>query len=175
MVPPDGVSGGYRGNRPPMLGGSGVRRSRPQQPQETAVVRDDPPPPDGKKRVLFLCIGNAVRSQMAEAFARTYGSDVLTPCSAGLSPAVAIAPLTRQILEERNIRVDGQFPKGLEHLRGSFDLVVNLSGQRVSFPGATVVDWPVPDPIGQSAEVYRSAADVIEGLVMGLILELRPA
>ena len=48
------------------------------------------------KRVLFVCIGNACRSQMAEAFARTYGSDVMIAASAGLAPAMGVAPDTMQ-------------------------------------------------------------------------------
>ena len=167
MVPPGGMSGGYRGNRPPMRGGSGPSSSRDAAPA-SASLRP-------KKRVLFVCIGNAIRSQMAEAFARAYGSDVLAPDSAGLSPATMIPPLTTQILRERNIRMDGQFPKGIEMMRDPYDLVVNLSGQRLNLPGARILEWPVPDPIGQTEPVFRAAANHIEGLVMKLILELRAA
>jgi protein-tyrosine-phosphatase len=111
---------------------------------------------------------------MAEAFARAYGSDVLSAHSAGLSPAMIIQPQTIDVLMERNIRADGQFPKSLDVvLRESFDLIVNMSGQRLQIPGGHVVDWPVPDPIGQTEEVYRTVATQIEGLVMGLILKLR--
>jgi len=133
----------------------------------------------GKKRVLFVCIGNSCRSQMAEGFARAYGSDVLAAASAGVSPAMLIAPLTKQVLEERNIRIDGHFPKGLEIVaRESFDVIVNMSGfnmTRIKLPGssARVVDWSVPDPIGQNESVYRTVAAQIEALVMRLILELR--
>jgi arsenate reductase len=127
-----------------------------------------------KARVLFVCIGNSCRSQMAEAFARAYGSDVLAPFSAGLSPASIIAPLTKQVLGEKNIRVNGQFPKSIDWaLRESFDIVVNMSGQPLSIKNTRVVDWPVTDPIGQSADVFRAVAGQIEGLVMRMILELR--
>ena len=127
-----------------------------------------------KKRVLFLCIGNSCRSQMAEAFARAYGSDILAAQSAGLSPATIIQPQTIQVLAERNLGVDGQFPKGLEIVaREPFDLVVNMSGQPVSLPKSRVVVWPVRDPIGESEAVYRGVVQQIEGLVMGLILSLR--
>ncbi|HKS96927.1 MAG TPA: ArsC family transcriptional regulator [Terriglobia bacterium] len=123
---------------------------------------------------MFLCIGNSCRSQMAEAFARAYGSDVMTVESAGLSPATIIAPLTKQVLAERNLNIDSHFPKGLEvAARESFDLVVNMSGQPVKLLQARVVDWPVRDPIGQSEAVYRGVVQQIESLVMGLILSLR--
>jgi len=111
---------------------------------------------------------------MAEAFAKTYGSDVLTAHSAGLSPAMIIQPQTIQVLLERNVRTDGQFPKNLEVvLQQPFDVVVNMSGQRLQVPGARVIEWPVQDPIGLSETVYRNVATQIEGLVMRLILDLR--
>lgn len=128
------------------------------------------------KRVLFVCIGNSCRSQMAEGFARTYGSDVLTPFSAGLAPAHIVAPLTYQTMREWNIGLDGQFPKSLDAFPDGerFDLVVNMS--RYPLPltyNAQVETWDVRDPIGESPEVYREVAKQIEGLVMNLILRLR--
>jgi len=133
-------------------------------------------PAPAKRRVLFVCIGNSCRSQMAEAFARAYGSDALWVQSAGLGPAPMVAPLTRQILQEKNVRSDDQFPKGLDMMaREKFDLVVNMSGRQFSFPSGQMVEWVVRDPIGQTAETYRSVAEQIEGLVMRLILETRAA
>jgi arsenate reductase (thioredoxin) len=159
MVPP----GGIRGGRPPMRGGVKPRSSPP-----AATVSHD------KKRVLFVCIGNSCRSQMAEAFARTYGADVMIARSAGLNPATTIAPLTRQVLGERNIQLDGHFPKDLDGVvLEPFDIVVNMSGEKLPLAAARSIEWPVTDPIGQSEEVYRSVATQIEGLVMRLILELR--
>lgn len=116
---------------------------------------------------------------MAEGFARAYGSDILVAASAGVSPATLIAPLTKQVLAERNIRMDDHFPKGLEMFaRESFDVIVNMSGvnlkeAKLPVTAARVVDWPVPDPIGQKESVYQAVAGQIEGLVMRLILELR--
>jgi arsenate reductase (thioredoxin) len=131
-------------------------------------------PAAAKKRVLFVCIGNSCRSQMAEAFARAYGSDILVAESAGLMPAMTIAPLTRQVLAERNLNIDSHFPKGLELAgREPFDVVVNMSGQPLSLPSARVLTWLVRDPIGQPESVYQSVVQQIEGLVMGLILSLR--
>lgn len=129
-----------------------------------------------KKRVLFVCIGNACRSQMAEAFARAYGSDILIAKSAGLAPAGALPPLTRQILSEKQISTDGQFPKNLESFVGQpFDVVINLSGESLpdAFGAARLIEWSVRDPIGENQSVYRAVAGQIESLVMRLILELR--
>src|SRR5215468_4617115 len=161
-----GMTGGTRGGRHRM---GGPRNIAPR-PVEKPVKR----PPAEKKRVLFVCIGNSCRSQMAEGFARAYGSDIIDPQSAGLSPAASISPLTRQVLGEKNVKIDDHFPKGVEVVsRITFDVVVNMSGTRLSIPGTRVIDWSVQDPIGHKEEVFRTVAAQIEGLVMRLILELR--
>ena len=128
-----------------------------------------------KKRVLFVCIGNSCRSQMAEGFARTYGDDIILASSAGLSPAPIVQPLTKQVLAQRNVRIEDQFPKGMEILQTQqFDLIVNMSGQKLPVGASdTVRDWQVLDPIGQSESIYHAVAEQIEGLVMRLIIELR--
>ena len=127
-----------------------------------------------KKRVLFVCIGNSCRSQMAEAFAQAYGSDVMEVHSAGLSPASIIAPLTKVVLAEKNLGIGTQFPKSLEIVSNQpFDIVVNMSGAVLDMPPARMIEWPVKDPIGQKPEVYRTVASQIESLVMRLILDLR--
>ena len=166
MVPPRDVTGGIRGGRPRM---GGDRTPKPPMARSATAAKT-------KKRVLFLCIGNACRSQMAEAFAKAYGADILIVQSAGLAPAVSMPPLTRQTLSEKNISSEGQYPKGVESFPGeSFDVVVNLSGERLppAFGAARIIDWIVRDPIGESPDVYRSVATQIEGLIMRLILELR--
>ena len=157
--------------------GSSRVRSRPQSPPEQQAAY---PAPDGptrtKKRVLFVCMGNSCRSQMAEAFARTYGSDVMEAHSAGLSPATIIAPLTRKVLSGKNLNIEGQFPKGIDLFsRVKFDVIVNMSGMPMMTESARIVEWLVPDPIGKTEEVYRAVESQIEDLVMRLILELRAA
>jgi arsenate reductase (thioredoxin) len=165
------MSGGFRGARPRM---GGPRRS--DAPAARAHGLGPSAPIQRKrKRVLFVCIGNSCRSQMAEGFARAYGGDILVAASAGLSPALIVQPLTRQVLAERNVRIDDQFPKGMEILtRERFDVIVNMSGQKLpQVPGVSIRDWSVHDPIGQKEPVYQAVAEQIEGLVMRLILELR--
>ena len=94
--------------------------------------------------------------------------------SAGLSPAGMIAPMTKQVLAQRNLSLDGHFPKDLEAVSGQqFDVVVNMSGHPVSAPDARVVTWTVADPIGQKEAVYQTVVSQIEQLVMSLILTLR--
>ena len=130
---------------------------------------------DPLKRVLFVCVGNACRSQMAEAFARAYGQDALVAASAGLTPAMAVMPDTVRAMAEKEIDLAGQFPKSIRHLGHSqFDLVVNMTG--IPLPdgiGATVVEWRVPDPVAMKYEAHCDVRDEIERLVMNLILKLR--
>ena len=169
MVPDAGGKnpGGVRGVRHRLRGPS---RIDPVAPPAM------PKPPAAKKRVLFVCIGNSCRSQMAEAFAEAYGADIMEVQSAGVSPATYIAPLTKQTLAERNLNIDDHFPKSVDSLRSQpFDVVLNMSGTPLKMPGAQVIDWVVPDPIGQSEAYYRTVATQIEALVMRLILELRTA
>ena len=128
-----------------------------------------------KKSVLFVCIGNLCRSQMAEGFARTYGLDVLEPASAGLVGGWSIPVSTHQAMQEKNIGLGGQFPKRLDDLsRKDYDVIVNMSGYPL--PGdlqGTVEDWEVADPMGCDADEFREVRDDIENRVMRLILKMR--
>ena len=95
--------------------------------------------------------------------------------SAGLFPAPIIQPLTKKVMEEKNIRLDDQHPKGLDAVDpASFDLIVNMSGHKLPVKGPMeIMDWKVQDPIGEPEEVYVSVRDQIEMGVMRLILEFR--
>jgi arsenate reductase (thioredoxin) len=128
-----------------------------------------------RKRVLFVCIGNSCRSQMAEAFARAYGSDVMYPASAGLAPATDIAPDTMEAMHAKALDLRDHFPKSLRHVsRAQFDLVVNMSGMTLpSEVTARIVDWDVPDPVLMDYEEHCEVRDLIERKVMQLVLEMR--
>ncbi len=79
-----------------------------------------------KKTVLFVCIGNACRSQMAEAFARATVPMFWMSRAAGLAPAVSIPELTIRVMLEKNLRMEGQYPKPLDTWAGTvFDLAIN--------------------------------------------------
>lgn len=165
-----------------MLGSSRVRTRPGQVPPPTAVsnpvVFHTLPKPvqvPGRKRVLFVCIGNSCRSQMAEGFAKAYGNDILEVHSAGLSPASIVQDETHQTMLERGVRLEGQHPKGIEMMmRQPFDVVVNMSGQQMPrMQSQRNLEWKVRDPIGRSDDVYQEVAEQIEKLVKGLIAELR--
>ena len=129
-----------------------------------------------KKRVLFVCIGNSCRSQMAEAFARTYGGDIAIPASAGLAPAPYVARNTLRAMAAKNIALTEHFPKGIRDLgRAEFDLVINMSGGYLPavFGTAKIIDWDIPDPVAMEYDRHCEIRDAIERRVMDLILELR--
>jgi protein-tyrosine-phosphatase len=128
-------------------------------------------------RVLFVCIGNAHRSQMAEGFAKTYGADVCQAASAGLSPINQVPAITLDVMSEKNIDLSRHFPKAITEVQPeSYDLIVNMSGMplpAVLTGRVPVRSWDVADPIGDSQALHRKVRDQIESLVMSLILEVR--
>jgi arsenate reductase len=109
-------------------------------------------PDDSRKKVLFVCTGNSVRSQMAEALLRTYGSDKFEVFSAGTTPA-GIHPLTKQVLAEMNVTTEGQYSKHLDKLADiKFDYVIPLCEVAalscVNIPGEHErINWYIDDPI----------------------------
>jgi arsenate reductase len=130
--------------------------------------------PARKIKVLFLCIGNSCRSPMALGLAQHYGSDVMWAESAGVYPINRVDPFSIRAMQDRNIDISEHFPKGLDEVdANSFDLIVNMSGQKL--PGAQmyVEDWNVPDPITKSGDDFKRTADLLEQMVMRLILQLR--
>jgi arsenate reductase len=131
-----------------------------------------------RTKVLFLCIGNACRSQMAEAIARHTAADVIEASSAGLVPFGEVPATTLAVLRERGISADGQTSKPLraEDVSAA-DIVVNMTGRSgaaiFSGPMARIEDWDVGDPYGLDLAVYRAICDQIEARVEELARRLR--
>ena len=131
-----------------------------------------------RTKVLFLCIGNACRSQMAEAIARHSASDVIDPSSAGLVPFGEIPSTTLTVLRGRGISAEGQSSKPLrpEDVTAA-EIVINMTGRS----GATIFseklpqleDWDVGDPFGSDLAVYREIRDQIQVRVDDLARHLR--
>jgi arsenate reductase (thioredoxin) len=133
--------------------------------------------PNNKRKVLFLCIGNSCRSQIAEAMARHYYPHVMEAESAGLAPLGSVARQTLAALAERGIRAEGLYSKGIDEVRSFFtpEIVVNISGRKVGlmFPGTRIVDWDVEDPFGSDLEIYRRISTEIETHMRELVKELK--
>ena len=126
--------------------------------------------------VLFVCVGNCVRSQMAEAVARHLVADIISAESAGLRPLGFIDPTARAVVEERGMSMDGQFSKGLRnHVLRTPHLTINMSG----VPGQSFLedrafeDWPIADPFGEDMETHRRICDDIQSRIQALAERLR--
>jgi protein-tyrosine-phosphatase len=114
---------------------------------------------------------------MAEGFARAHGSDILDAQSAGLAPAIALAPLTHAVMLEKDIDLGDFYPKEFGFIQAtvdSADLIINMSGYELPLKNpAPVEEWDVSDPIGESEEIFREVRDEIERRVLLLIETLR--
>jgi arsenate reductase len=153
----------------------GKRVKEAPLPEAPLIPKPSRRPADAPKiRVLFLCFGNSCRSPMAEGLANKYGSDVMIVGSCGLAPIHRIDPLSIKVMQDRNIDISNAFPKGPDVVNAqSFDLIVNMSGQRLPSLNAPIEEWKIPDPIGQDEEAFRKTADLLEQQVMRLVLQLR--
>lgn len=131
-----------------------------------------------RTKILFLCIGNACRSQIAEALAREFGSDVIEAQSAGVNPLGMISHFVWEVLRERGCNPLGQYSKAICDLHYfEPDIVVNLTGSDVAhlFPGRKVLNWRVDDPhINGPIEAFRRTREQINQHVVELIEHLRP-
>ncbi|MBY0505494.1 MAG: hypothetical protein K2X03_16395 [Bryobacteraceae bacterium] len=127
-------------------------------------------------RVVFVCLGNVCRSQMAEAFGRQLGAGIFVSGSAGLAPGMLVDPVTKQVMAEKGLDLESQFPKAISLAVGKFgaDLLVNMSGYPL--PAGTPwpsVEWQVPDPHTKPIHFHREIRDLVERLVLGLVVEYR--
>ena len=131
-----------------------------------------------RTRIAFVCIGNACRSQMAEAWVRHRAVEGIEAVSAGLTPLGYITPETSQVMKEKTVSVDGQQSKGLAAIDWKqVDVLVNMTFMPVRsvVPGFSRrrVEWRVPDPFQGSLRTYRRVRDLLERRVDKLIAELK--
>lgn len=128
--------------------------------------------------VLFVCVKNAARSQMAAALLRHHGQGRMNARCAGTSPASEIQEGVGAVMLERGISMDDAFPKPLHHtLVEAADVVVTLGcGDACPIlPGRTYEDWALPDPTHFPLERLRGLRDDIEQRVLGLVDRLSRA
>jgi arsenate reductase len=130
-----------------------------------------------KVRVLFICVGNACRSPMAEAIARRDASDVMEPTSVGLFPLGHIPLITTAVLLKNGYPVDGLHSKGItRELWENTDLFVNLSGETIEMPFPDASDfevWDIADPFGTDAIFYERILRELRERVTALAVRLR--
>ena len=125
--------------------------------------------------ILFLCVHNAGRSQMAAGFARSMGGDDVRIYSGGSEPAERVNPVAVEAMNEVGIDIAGYVPQRFtDDMLASVDVVVTMGcGDTCPYiPGKRYIDWPLDDPRGQSLDVVRRVRDEIRRLVADLLAEL---
>ena len=126
-------------------------------------------------RILFVCVENANRSQMAEGFARQIGGGRVEASSAGSKPSGRVNARAIEAMAEKGIDLSKQRSKSLDELRGiEFDAVVTMGcGDACpSVRAGTREDWSIPDPREMLPEQFRGVRDLIEASVRTLIARL---
>ncbi|WP_448808085.1 arsenate reductase ArsC [Agromyces bauzanensis] len=131
-----------------------------------------------KPTVLFVCVHNAGRSQMAAGYLRDLAGDRVEVLSAGSEPKDQINPVAIEAMAEEGIDIAGNTPKILtvEAVKES-DVVITMGcGDACPiFPGKRYEDWELEDPAGKDLETVRRVRDDIRGRVEALIAEIAPA
>ena len=131
-----------------------------------------------KPTVLFVCVHNAGRSQMAAGYLTALAEGRIEVRSAGSMPGNRVNPVAIQAMAEEGIDIAGQTPKILttESVQAS-DVVITMGcGDACPiFPGKRYEDWELEDPAGQGIEVVRQVRNDIRRRVENLITELLPA
>lgn len=127
------------------------------------------------KKVLFVCVENSNRSQMAEAFARIHGGGVIEALSAGSKPSGRVNPKAIQAMSELGYDLSTHQSKGLEEFNGrEVEVAVTMGcGDECPLVHAKMrVDWQIPDPREMSPDEFRGVRDLIETKVKQLIASL---
>lgn len=127
--------------------------------------------------VLFVCVANSCRSQMAEAFAKALGAGEWEIDSAGTSPSGAVHPLAIQLMQELGLDLRHHRSKGLRDVpQRTWDYVVTMGcGDRCPSVEATHrLEWDIPDPVGRPLEEARRIRDQLKALVLALLSGAEP-
>ncbi|WP_329212334.1 arsenate reductase ArsC [Streptomyces sp. NBC_01708] len=130
-----------------------------------------------KPSVLFVCVHNAGRSQMAAAWLKHLAGDLIEARSAGSAPAGSVNPAAVEAMAEVGIDMSAATPKVLtvDSVRASDVCITMGCGDACPvFPGKRYLDWKLDDPAGQGVEAVRPIRDEIKKLVEGLIEEIAP-
>lgn len=126
------------------------------------------------KRILFVCVENSNRSQMAEAFAHIHGGDDVEALSAGSKPSGQINPKAVRFMSELDYDLSRHASKSLDAIEGEFDAVITMGcGDNCPWvPAKRREDWALPDPKHMSDDDYRAVRDDISARVRALLASL---
>ena len=143
-----------------------------------ALLKSANPEVHGALDVLFVCVHNSGRSQMAAGFTSQLGGDKVVVRSAGSAPRESISPIVIEVMSEVGIDITHEFPKPLtdEVVRASDAVITMGCGDACPiYPGKRYEDWVLDDPADQSLEAVRVIRDEIKKRVEQLLSELLPA
>lgn len=120
--------------------------------------------------VLFVCMGNCYRSQMAEAFARYHGNGKVEAYSAGMTPTARVSQRTKKVLREKNVRIKGLKPKSIpEAPRTDYLVIMAKELNFLKNTASRVLLWDIPDPSCQDDTFLRRTRDQIEEKVLNFL------
>jgi len=131
-----------------------------------------------RPEILFLCVHNAGRSQMAAAFARTLGGERVVVHSAGSAPGEQLNPAVVEVMKEEGIDISHESPRRLtEEMGRRADVIVTMGcGDACPvYPGKRYLDWELVDPAGKSVDEVRLIRDEIKRRVEQLLSDLLDA
>ena len=131
-----------------------------------------------RPQVLFLCVHNAGRSQMAGALLSRLAGDRVVVHSAGSAPGEVLNPAVVAAMEEVGIEISTERPKKLtDAMAADADVIVTMGcgDECPVYPGKRYVDWDLPDPAGKPIQDVRPIRDEIDGRVKVLLTELLPS
>jgi arsenate reductase len=127
--------------------------------------------------VLFLCVHNAGRSQMAAGLMARHAEGRVVVLSAGTDPTEHLNSAVVQVMAEVGVDISAQRPRALtdeDGMRADTIITMGCGDSCPVYPGTRYLDWPLPDPAGKSVEEVRLIRDEIDGLVRGLVDDLAP-
>ena len=130
---------------------------------------------DKKATVLFVCVHNAGRSQMASGYLQALAGDRVEVLSAGTAPKNEVNPSAVAAMAEVGIDIGANIPKVLtpESVQASdYVITMGCGDECPYFPGRTYLDWPLDDPAGKGVEDVRPIRDAIRAKVDALIAEI---
>lgn len=124
------------------------------------------------KKILFVCIENSCRSQIAEGFARQLGVGIIEAFSAGSKPSGKVNSMAIEVMREAGIDISGNVSKGFNELPvKDFDYAVTLGCQDIC-PFVTAskhIEWQIEDPKGRDISFFKKIRDDIKSKVKGLV------
>lgn len=128
-----------------------------------------------KYKVAFVCVHNSCRSQMAEGWAKTLGSDIFEAYSAGTENYPEVKPLAVAVMEEAGVDMSAHKPKLLTDIPEELDLLITMGCNVVCpfVPNKHAEDWGLTDPSGGPIEDFRVTRDLIKANVEELILRVK--